>query len=357
MILENQYFLVAISCGLLPLMLLLELFISHKRDIPSENVYGQDTTNGLKGIFGLVIVMHHFMLGTVYNNENIFYIAYQCAGYLSVSVFMFISGYAFERTAGRKRITLKMIIQRIIRIYLPFVVATSVSSLINQVPVSEWLWNICTLSSKVDNGNYSAIWFVMAILYISLISLLICRFCSKGNIRILLMFLGIVAWTVFWIAMGVNSHWYNTMYCYLLGYIISKHKDRVYGFMLPMRHFVISVISVICMLSGAFALQLVTRWKWLEIVCALSIAMLSFIASMKVEFNSIHWRFLGKISYELYLIHGMIIALVYSINDIYSNLFVILALVLVVLSAWILNIFDTKILSLIFRRKKTGEQH
>lgn len=354
MVLENQYFLVAISCGLLPLMVLLELFISHKKDIPFEKVYKQDTTNGLKGIFGLIIVLHHFMLGTVYNYENVFYIAYQCAGYLSVSVFMFISGYAFERTAGRKTITVKIVFQRIIRIYLPFVVATSVSALINRVSFSEWLWDICTLSSKIENGRYSAIWFVMAILYISLISLIICRFCSKDNIRILLMFIGIVAWTVFWIAMGVNSHWYNTMYCYLLGYIVSKYKDRFYAFFV--RHFVVSLITDLFLLAGAFSLQLFTRWKWLEIICALSIAMLSFIVSLKVEFSSIHWKFIGKISYELYLIHGTIITLVYNINEFYSNLFVILALVLIVLSAWILNILDTKILSLLFHRKEAGKK-
>ena len=61
-----------------------------------------ETTNCLKGIFAIIVVIHHLYQRTDIINNSVLGVLFQSLGCLSVSIFFFLSGYGIAASIQRK---------------------------------------------------------------------------------------------------------------------------------------------------------------------------------------------------------------------------------------------------------------
>lgn len=320
--------------------------------LPVNNDYlGVQSTNGLKGFLSLGIVFHH-LTHWVTTGEEFSNFGYM--GTYVVSVFFFLSGYGLYIQNERKEDYLdNFLSKRLSRILIPFIFISSIYLIYRNINGQALtITFFVDLFKKGSTVIYNG-WFVDIIILMYVFFYISFKMFSNRTISILINTILIVVYIVLAIRLEYGFWWYNSSLPFVLGLLWAKNKNSIDEILNKYYFIILVCITGLLFISHQYSFVL----KKLHIVDSVSYGFAANIDNIiftiffilmvrKIDFSNKYLLFLGKISFELYMIHGLVMSIfgkcfiTSRLNDV---VFTILVAVTSITLAWIINSIVRKI--------------
>ena len=342
----------------------------------NEDAMSFNQTKAILGFCAFGIVLHHcaehrsaFWLPQYYIRPGLE--KYILIGHLLVAIFLFYSGYGMYKSAKNNVHSFdKYFAKRYIPILIPFAV-TYAAFLI--------LAKIYTVHQKDILDRHPYAWYVYFILVLYLAFWLGFRFIKKDWFGILVVALGSIAWSYWCMRTGRGTWWYNTSQMFLVGILVAKFEKGFVWLFKKLYVLWLILFAVVTYLGYQvgynmwgivqnYNLQMnevqVANWQIFgQLISSLSVALLAMTVSLKVRIGNPVNRFLGTITLELYLIHGLFVEIfgpyiiverAMSKTAIKNNfLYVIVVFAVSVPLAYLMGLLDKRIKNMLTKPKNS----
>ena len=282
---------------LLLLILMLAYTMWHYRTLQvSIQPLSQSRSVAARGVLALLIVLHHYSTEMALPPTQLLY----PVGAMAVGVFFFMSGYGLSYSYAHKGddYLRHFLPKRFSKIILPFflaILAWQVEEIclygIEDLP-NRW----SMLAQGLTRGWLPFSWYVWVALYYYIAFYLIFRFIRSPRLRWVAM---LTSWGV-QVALvkygfGWDDYWYISSHLFVMG-MIYQHAERN---LLRVNAYVWMALTLV------LALLVRVDWHFSEIFFDTAFALLFICGITLVDVRSKVLDFLGKISYEIYLVQGM----------------------------------------------------
>ena len=340
-------------------------------------------TKILQGIAALGVALHHMAQKSCAPWHPAKYTVHGLdpfvpIGYMLVGVFLFCSGLGLYKSFRTKPDYLKGFFRRrilpvIIAFYLSEFIYTGIRLLMGEkmTPVTI-LWYL----SGLHMANFNA-WYAVVIVFFYLAFWAAFRFCKKEGTAIFLVFLFALGYTVLcafidhqndWWLRG--EWWYNSIILFPLGLLFGKFEKRVTGFFRKGYWF-----WLLLSFAGVFLLFQQSEWlnnnawgyygEWgdplkvphrlmsagLQWLVALFFTVFWFLLAMKVKPGNKALAWLGSVTLEFYLMHGVFVELFgYNFLDISKSIIYIRSVPLYIAAVLACAVAATLLFRLVFRK-------
>ena len=273
-----------------------------------------ETGKSLRGLCTLAILLHHLALQ---QPSGFLFVWFQHVGYLSVSVFFFLSGYGLMRShMTREAYSTHFLRRRIPKILVPYILLTAVY----------WGFHACNgtvytpgdLLNAAMSGRFivSYSWYILCILAFYVVFWLLMRLCKQ---RYALILTGTCVWyalyAAFCVWMRFGSWWYKTAPVLIVGVFWAAYEKKILA--LLHRRYVLFAPAVCILFLILFALfvanenapdaQLRTSLPLTLLSCVFFVCSL-WMLTLKCRIGNPVLRFLGDNALEIYLVQGLFIA-------------------------------------------------
>ncbi len=274
-----------------------------------DNTMAINNTLPLRGLFAITILLHHF---SAEFTEPYFLGLFTHIGYLLVAAFFFLSGYglAFGFNKSSDYIRLKTFVpKRFFKTIMPYWLCILFSAVIIALflpPLSLKSFLLSFISEK-SIVNYS--WYVFVILILYAAFMIIFRIGNKKH-AMAVMFVFIAILTAAFLLKGYSIHARSLLSFYFgLFYCFKERSIDEY----VKKHFWIKAVIVLLIFALLCALRFYfyskSSFRLVDVFALMSssvFAVLVFVFfTKKVRLGNAVLDFLGKISYEIYLMHGL----------------------------------------------------
>ena len=198
-------------------------------------------------------------------------------------------------------------------------------------------------STIIYNG-----WFVDIIILMYIFFYISFKFFKNKFISIVINTILIIGYICLAIKLGYGFWWYNSVFPFIIGLIWAKNQEKIDGVL--DRHYFIILVLVTLLLFISHQYDILLRYVHIEDSYSYALAAnldniiftIYFIIVFlkKINFSNIYLILIGSISFELYMIHGLVISMLGKIfvssrvNDVIFTFFV---LILSLILAWIIN--------------------
>lgn len=335
-----------------------------------EDFLSLKNTKALQGIAAIAIIFHHLAqeitdYGAVWKGP----ITYMNGmGILFTSIFFFFSGYGLLKSYRTKPGYLHSFLgKRLPTVVIPFLVSNFIYLVFigfytgKVVRVTDTL--TCLSGLTLLNTNS---WFLVEIIIFYLVFYAIYKQCKNQNKAFGLMAGFVLCLIVLSLFLGhdgseLNGHWfmgewwYNSTVTFLCGMLVAKHEEKIIAFakknycwLLPitmvafvgmyiLAEYVVKNVGYYCEWEGhpGYAEKAITLAAQTP-ACILFVAVILLLC-MKIRWHNPVTDFIGKISLELYLIHGLMMQVVrYMFGEIEDGRFIFMVLLYSFLAATVL---------------------
>lgn len=287
----------------------------------------------LRGICAVEIMIGHIGLATgstvLYPNGK--------AGILFVGIFFMLSGYGLSYCFKNKTDYLKhFLTRRTLKLLIPAYLAYMVYILIS------WLvLNQGTIFDLINLKNFFPVinWYVWEQLFFYLVFWIAYRFLPKWrNVLIGVVSLGTI---IIAFVLKIDNPWYGSTMCFLLGIYYYKLNQKELMISLKRKSVLFVFLGIILMLS-MITFYVLGNESVLGNPIARNIASLCFcimilIMLSEVEIGNMASRFLGKCSYEIFLVHPFVQDILKNVMSISIILYAVLVIVISISIAFALN--------------------
>lgn len=264
----------------------------------------------VKGVLSVIIILHHLYpqsqggsLGWLFDR----------VGYLSVAFFFFASGYGLHRSFVTKpRYGRSILTKRIPSVLVPFLTVTVFYWLLDFLEgapcsVGHVLASFVNGAPVADNT-----WFALCILVFYLVYLLSTRVCRRGWQMAAFSAGFCVVWAVLCGIMGYSVYWYISCMAFPMGIVWAIGEDRLVPWIKG--RYLLSILLCCAAMAVCMAVKVAaplntagdTLYYWLT-ACLFTALILLALMKCTIRNPLIGW--LGKISYETYLTHGLFLRL------------------------------------------------
>lgn len=316
------------------------VFTSLKRrdDIIAEGqTLSSNVSYSIRGIAAIEIMLGHIGLDT----QNAFLYANRKAGILFVGVFFMLSGYGLIFSLKNKPNYVNSFLKkRFLRIFVPAYIIYIITLFI--VLYQEgWNWELSSVLKYIFLGNFvngnGYRWYVIELIGLYLVFKLLYKRFSIHRANYLFLIISTI-FTIGAFALHFGSSWYGSMLCFNVGLFYGEYTKEIDNFFQKkfLKKNILCAFFVLLGIGGFF----VFGENFLGNVILRNLAsvfwtlwLLSFL--QKVSICSRLGVFLGKISYEIYLIHPMVIILLKDISD--PFLFSVICITFSLFLAWIFH--------------------
>lgn len=291
-------------------------------DAINEEYLSLETTKYYRGFFALVIVFHHLSQKTI---SGLIFPYFSYAGYLAVSLFFFFSGYGLQKSYITKAESYRkgFLINRIPGVLLPYLVFVGIYWITSAIGGN--VYTVPDIMRSIINGKpfvtYS--WFIIHIIVFYFFYWIFMTTCGKHYQRIILLgCVWYILWVFFCILLDYNIWWYNSSHLLIIGMVWATYEKRIRSFfrcyyfvVAPIVWFAFFVLFILqdrinMLFHMRFASTLLLSLM-LTVLFTISVILLS----MKIKIGNRVLGFLGVISLEIYLSHGLLIKNVSIPND------------------------------------------
>lgn len=279
----------------------------------SINDFNVKNTLPLRGILALTIILHH--LSTVGEGCHAFYCFYSWGVYV-VSVFFFLTGYGLTISYINKgNIYLEgFVSHRFLKLLPPYLLCVIVYVTYQYVCIDNF--NILQIvDGDIDNIVNSLLptsWFVVAILLFYPAF----YFSMKLSKSVFWDFFFLLGWSIVYYALvkhfGMKEYWFMSIFAINLGigfaYVEDKVKKSISKHLLgseviALLLFLILFVCIPSIDENVISLHLGYKYK---LLCVTIIPLFVVMLIYGGRFQSRALSYLGKISYEIYLVQGFI---------------------------------------------------
>ncbi len=345
-----------------------------KRKEFHDNFLSLDITKGIQGFAAVAIMLHHMVqtvtqYGAVYKGVITIFNEF---GVLFAGTFFFLSGYGLFVSMQTKPDYLKHFLgRRLSVVVIPFFIIDWIFLILIPLSPDKMVLSISDWISFITGWVLlnKQLWFIVEITILYIIFYFLFRFLKNKNLSYILMGIVTLLMSVGSLFLGHDTKtftggawfhgewWYNTTLLFFVGMTFAKFYKPLIAFI---KKYYIVIVSVgiigFVLLYRAYKFVAGTTGYYYEwpghpgyvekfMTVGLQLPMVIFcvvtfmMITMKLQFNNLILRFLGKISMELYMIHNLYILIFSYIikNDI---LFVLVVYTLSIISAVLLHALD-----------------
>lgn len=331
-------------------ILILSSFRYRKGNI--DCLFEIENSNIIKGIATIAVILCHMALRT--EGGLLFP---KCAEYgtYAVSLFFLLSGYGLiKQHKTKKNYERTFLIKRLSKILGPFIIMHVVS----------WLYHLSTgnfvtyetIIAELLEGKcfVSYSWYVYVIIELYLIFYISMKlFKNNYHNYIILSLLACLLNYLLFKKLDFNSAWYDTTIFFVFGMFLSLYEDKIVKLLNKYYYLILAISILLYFIIFEKKIHIFNSSLIITTVEVLSINLLILCIQAKLSLKSKIWNFVSSISYEIYLVHGLVIkAIDYYLFEsmvLKENYFLwtLLTLVLSIIGGYILNLvctrlFDTK---------------
>ena len=311
------------------------------------------STSGLRGFLALGIIFHHIS-PLVKTGEEFSNFSYM--GTYIVSIFFFLSAYGlYVQNESRENYLDNFLVKRLSKIIVPFFIISLIYifyRFVNgQLIDLNFFINLFKQGSTIIYNG----WFVDIIILMYIFFYLSFKFFQNKFLSIVFNTIFIICYICLAIKLGYNFWWYNSVLAFAIGLIWAKNQNKIDRFLEKYYFIVIVLVTVLLFVSHRYDILL----KYLHIEDSYSYALAANLDNIiftiyfiivflkKINFSNVYLNLIGRISFELYMIHGLVISMLAKIfvssrvNDVLFTLFV---LIISLILAWIVNKIDKRII-------------
>lgn len=313
-----------------------------------EEYLSKEQVNCIKGMCSIVIVLHHIAQRVT---GGVLFPLFTYSGFLFLGMFFFISGYGLMlQYQKRKQEYLKSYWKnRIMKIILPYLLANvvyfSVFAMIGQTySLKEMLVMVCT------GQTMTFLWYIICIVLLYALFWLACKI-AKDNTKLLIgiICIGCVCYCIGCILLEIQFVRYVAVGAFVLGICYPYMKEQMERFLntkylvkVVFMGVVSGTMAVACRIVPMVGVAAVLGNAAVVIFCCMCLGIF-----MKCRCNNKVLVYLGNISFEIYLYHGLF-ALLLPKNQ--GFLYVLQVFIYSILLADIAN----RVGKIIFFRKREG---
>lgn len=326
-------------------------YIKNKKSVELKAM-NRDSTMTLRGAAIIGIVLHH--CSQYFDSLGILQMPVKQSGYALTAIFFLLSGYGcyhslctMPSSEKNVRAITTWTARHSLRIYFDFIIVFlmnivlfKVFSVKDGMSVAELLKDALTLTQPTWTSWYPKI---QILCYVVLaISFLITDKYKEIITFVVLLVYAALTWRI-----GFESMWYTSVLCFPLGMLFAKYipefkSKKIYG-------------AVFAISGVAFAVLFVLQTKLMQgplrLLSACVLAAAVYAVTGLCQFDSIVLKSIGKISFEIYLIHLMLLRLFVKEN-VDSNVSILLILLISILLGYIVNKLVVTMNNFMFKRKK-----
>lgn len=299
-----------------PLLLILLLFGCKPfgKEKWNEGFLSREQTKNILGFFAVCIIFHHVSQKTCapwlpekYTQSGLE--PFVGAGYLFVAFFMFCSGFGLTKSAAAKKDYFSgFFSRRILPLLIPFVLTSAAFFLLRDG------WSFPT---------HPYAWYVYAIIVMYLGFYLCFGKLKKHSLAAFAVF--VLLYCLVLHLLIFDDYWINTVPCILLGAVFARFEQKITS------AFKKAYIPLLCLTAALTALLFLAgnnadgvyhlfgerisyrNIKELQLLCEILcggiFCVFTVLASMKLKIGSKALSFLGTMTLEIYLVHGIFVEL------------------------------------------------
>lgn len=306
----------------------------------------QNTSFALKGLFSILVIICH-VRGEIdsFNGTLIGKIATQF-GYLSVSIFFFLSGYGlWKRSKENSHYLNTFLKNRVLFLYLQYVLVLFFYTALflirdSKVDFSTFVQSFLFGKTLVPYG-----WYFQAITVFYFIFYLACRFLDK-RIQIVGIACGLCLYSILCAFWKLSTTWYETSFAFLTGMLLVQYEYKIEYILLRRileKCIGLFFLTLITILLGAYkslgCFAVFFKMSSAVLFCLLVYYVSIVCSKFEYSFVAVFLKKIGTISLEIYAFQGFII--LFILNPIVGNgnpIFILsLSIVLVVCCAMIVH--------------------
>ncbi len=318
------------------------------------------TTNSLRGIFSLVVVLHHLSkeVTAIYP-----YSQFVDMGYLAVAFFFFVSGYGLQKKhmtdpSYQNKFLLKRLPSVLLLpiLMLAFYCAEAFASG-EVLSVKDILFSVFD-----DHPTVAGSWYVINISIFYVVFYFLMKVFKKHYFA---MIAGAIVFYVVWaigcLLLGHGLWWYSATHLLAIGMFWAVYEKQILATLKKCYYFVAPLFWVIFLGVFSFRNQIISLpiphiFRLIRIVTAVIFVIGIWLFTMKFQIGSRILDFLGKISYEIFLSHCFFYTFFRSdiVNVENDFLYVVVVLAVTVVSSVLLNLLTAMLLkrySVLLKRK------
>ena len=327
---------------LLPIIILYK----SKIQIINKEYLGRNNTDVWKGIFIFFVVLGHV---TQRMADPGFVLPLRIAGLLGVSGFLFLSGYGLSVSYLRKKDFFdRFLLRRLSRVWYPYIVINLIVLCVGAFWWQEnWKfadWLFYGFGLKMIDGT---MWFINATLILYVGFYFSFKYFSKREAVLLLCSYTIMYWGICFV-MNLGDWWFNSIFTFPLGVIVAiKYKviEEYNKKIIKMKYYLpllgILVIILGGTIGGSHLLALSTAGILIRTVESMIVPVIFMMLALKIQLLSPIMAFIGRLSFEIYLVHMKILYVYFQNVEGHS----ILAYMLFVFTAamilkWVINLIS-----------------
>lgn len=329
---------------------------------PNLMPLSHDKSKSLRGLFAILIVLIHISKEV---SSGVIFPHVKLLSYSAVSIFFFISGLGLILSyMNKKGYEQKFLLLRLPNILIPYILVFILYYLVLKSIGYENTNDQLIQSLFKGNPLVSNSWYVIVITFLYILFYISIKY-SKTNYSkvIIINCIGVLGYMILCYILGFDNWYYDSVSVFLLGLsypFLSNRISKIFQ--------VIQIRKIIVLIAGYLVFFIlvyiinnfsITGVNLLVIifsnVAALIFTLLILILSGYIEFKNKVFIYIGEISYEIYLIHGLWIFLlrndvVYINNDlIYGALTLVLSILVSTILHYIFKIILIKYRILILK--------
>ena len=342
------------------------LIIKRKSIFNTNNdVLDKHNSNKIKGLLAILIIIHHL---SIYIKDTILFKVFTIAGVIAVSAFFFYSGYGLMTSYLKKENYLKDFLnKRIMKIVIPYIIAiifTILAYLLTRQLSLRKIFNSLVEGEPVVRFS----WYVLAIIILYVVFYLSAKFLKKKKMINIAVFGGTILYCIVVNnILGFNNWWVNSCFAFFIGiywasykekYAITlKDKNKIIRYAIMLSIILFAIIGIQFLTSGYAIMDIINDTDLaddimrepipvinMNIIC-IALLFVLFTILEKMRLNDKVFTFLGNISFEIYLYHGLVMYLLRN-PRFYCRvdyLYAILVIGLSIILAKLMNIANNKI--------------
>ncbi len=303
-----------------------------------KDYLSKENTNCMKFVFAIAIILCHMFAYTPFGEEIGIGVVITAFGYLSVSAFLFFSGYGLTLQYINKgeQIFDGYFKKRILPLYLIQSILIVLYSLFKRIIGYDISLKLIIQSFFFGKTVVQFGWYIQMIMLFYAVF----YFCfRRNNVKSGIIKLGIsmLLFSLTCAMIELPSTWYESSFSFVFGAVWAWKKEEIDSKMEKFSKYVYTflMVSVVFLVSfvlgnaGILPIQLKIPFKMISSVCFMACIIL---AVMKIRVNYKPIEFAGNYYFEIYILQGFIIIFlndVFIINNVLLRYFLCIGLVFV----------------------------
>lgn len=290
----------------------------------------KEYTNCLRGIFAVLVVVHH-----LYQYSGLFAGTYigailQLLGFVSVAMFFFFSGYGLMFSSEKNDYIEKFFRKRFIPLYCFYVFLIALYSIWTILVDKSIALGLVARSFAFGGTIVTNGWYLQATFVAYLIYLFVFKTFKSAKRRVTFFGVGILLYLFACVLIGYGITWYQTIPCMVLGMVFCYAKNGI-DKLLNKYAWLIFITSGM-LFAGCYLLSKIIAVKIMfdvlySLFFVIAMIALAYILGNTALINNKFWALFGKYSLEIYVSHGLFLRFI-SLGYI-KNVYVYILVVIV----------------------------